>query len=308
MVYEWTTANFEGYPIQTDKIGQVYLRVQDTRKAVAERIRNEHYLADNLDADHGRHNTGSARSFVFRGTGPTGVPAAADAGTTDFSKGRVALSVTGAELSRDYKLFVYEAAYGADAAGWKALSYVNKTDAETVNGKKTFPTAPEVTDATAFASLAANDLVKKSYIDAALTAAIATATANARDLLIPVGFRYAQMPGAPQPGTASLWPGTNWSQVISDGSFLRIDGGGAAAFNAAQQPENMPLHSHGITPAGSELAPVEYSATPGADYQPSGAAWQRYPLVAAPTTTESYGNAGELRPANRTIQIWERIS
>jgi len=305
MVYEWTTANFEGYPIQTDKIGQVYLRVQDTRKAVAERIRNEHYLVDGLDADHGRHNTGSARSFVFRGTGPTGVPAAADAGTTDFSQGRVALSVTGAELSRDYKLFVYEAAYGADAAGWKGLSYVSKTDTETVAGEKTFSSLPKTITTTPWGTAVDADVLPKKVINDYLVSQ--TFKSMIGDVLIPVGFAYVQYPNTLEPATIYAAFGWTWDDITVNfgGAFFRayLDGI-SGAFTMTHQTQELLAHTHAITPTNATKLDGLIGPGLGADYT-SGVT--HYPVndVTTAAITASTGGA-ELRPDNLAIKIWKR--
>jgi len=304
MVYTWTVANFEGYPIQTDKIGQVYLRVQDTRKAVAERIRNEHCLADNLDADHGRHNTGSARSFVFRGTVPTGVPAAADAGTTDFSQGRVALSVTGAELSRDYKLFVYEAAYGADAAGWKALSYLDFTSAQTVGGLKTFSTLPKTEIATAWASAANENILPMKTINDYLQGAYKDMVKT----LIPAGFTYVQYPGTLPPATLYAPLGFTWTDITATfvGSFFRAYALGVSyPFDGGIQNQQLYAHSHSITPTTATFLGTVISTGIGAD---RGTNVPLYPVneVTTVNRTDDAGSGAELRPANMSILIWKR--
>jgi len=314
----WATDTFEASPIVTDLIGLGYSQIQNTRKAVGERFRTEHEMADDqaITGNQGKHNMGSARVFYYddgtaggNGSLPaTPTVAIADA-SDDYMKGRTALvrwpdpDEVGAYW---YRLLIFKV--DAEGSAWVEPSYAHLSEvAETFQGLKTFKTRPRATDVTTAYDTANNaDFLPKVTIEERFTSFLTVA----RDSIIPVGFIYAQMPGFPSPTV--LWSWATWapdtSEVPLDGSFLRIGGGEAGAYGAAQQAQQLPAHTHAIANVGSVLNPTADKNTPeGPDYQNS-SGYSRYHFVTPTTVTGEAGVGTELRPINKTVKFWKRTA
>jgi len=162
---------------------------------------------------------------------------------------------------------------------------------------------------------------------------------------LPIGFVYFQLPGKLSPSDLSL-TGT-WSNISTSwpGDFLRIEGGAASTFNSGQQTSQNKTHTHiqdshvhtmgthrhsvatpntGIafgavvgypnTTALQGLGMAQSSTNYGVTYtnvDRSGDSLLGYTdpgdTNIAVATNQNEGGS-DLRPVNRTIRVWERVS
>jgi len=136
---------------------------------------------------------------------------------------------------------------------------------------------------------------------------------------VPVGFVYMQLPGMDAPDT--LFSGT-WSNISASfaGAFFRIEGGDASAFGAGSQGNAIASHGHGASASawGSGSFTGGVGTSSGAPQRPV-YAYTNQALaslgvslslgasasVGAPNGTTV---AGETRPLNYTVRIWQRVA
>jgi len=312
----WKATTFEAAPSESDKIGMSYAAIQNTRKAVGERIKSEHCMEDTEDSsgNQGRHAVGSARAFYYPVEGDLpAVPATAKdfAAADGYAKGRIGLTRGGTAGAFWYKLRVFVVDTETSGA-WVEPSYAHLNEvAETLKGLKTFETRPQVTDvSTTWAAANNADLIPKVKIQEALDALVTTV----RDALIPVGFIYTQYPGMAAPAT--LWPWATWDSTEAAGAyagaFFRTEGGTATVFGGTEQAQALPVHKHGISYGTSDtfgLSQSETGSAPGGftiDHGTSGDG--QYKHRDLPVETVDAGSGSELLVRNLTIRIWKRTA
>lgn len=295
----WRTDTFEAKPVAADKIGLVYADVQNTRKAVGERFRTEHVMTDveATSGNQGRHIMGSARVFYFANAADLpAVPNVPVYNADDgYAKGRIAMTRWSDPDDVGvfwYKLLVYKS--DAEGAAWVEPSYAHTSDvAETLQGLKTFKVRPKVADVTTtYVDAASDDLLPKSIIEQR----IAALTATIRDVVMPVGFIYAQLPGYAAPAT--LWPWATWAAVDMNGAFPRFEGTGAKGFGAGEQEQEIGRHTHSVTHNNGKVV----VGGSGLDIGFLFGANNVTPLSVSISET----GGDENRPRNVTVRVWRR--
>lgn len=317
---DWKTTTFEANPIATDLVGQTFAYIQDTRKAVGERLRAEHDMDDTHGTSgQGVHNMGSARGFIFDKTtdlpaGPTIVPTYVLA--DGVSKGRISFKrydeILGGSNKIFYKIFVYYK--DADVEAWTEPSYVHLGNvAETMYGVKTFFDWPAVSDIT---GVAENDPYA-GHSDStlvpvgALKRALLDQVASLQNAIIPIGFLYVQYPGFASPNDLWSWATWSYSEAATAfaGAFFRAEGTGALGFGAGLQVQQLESHAHALTYVDSCDQGLSADQTDGGviDHDTVG---NDHRIATLPSSTEVYPSAEntENRPKNFTMRIWKRTA
>jgi hypothetical protein len=279
----WDAA-FKAKPVTTDRVGDMYIEIQNTRAGIEERIVLEHSMDAAANESQGLHKEGSARAYVAA-TADTPVP------PTGFEEGRLWYdSTTGAMKVHNGTSFT-------------EVPYVHTTGNETVAGIKTFSSLPK-TATTAWGTAVDADIVSKKaiedYVNSIAFKRIVAATA------IPAGFTYVQYPGTDEPNTIYADYGFTFTEITDTfaGAFFRAykDGVSEDFTPMKVQAQQLLAHTHAIANNGSVLSPFT-TAGEGADYT---SGFKHYPLAAAPIITSSAGGGADLYPANYAIKIWKR--
>ena len=140
---------------------------------------------------------------------------------------------------------------------------------------------------------------------------------------VPIGHVHFQLPGKPDPST--LYYGT-WENVSDEypGDFFRVEGGDAEVFDSLNDTEQLDqmqriwgrFSYHRMTQGAWNLS--SSGALSGDNNGPSRLNADStsvsnnnriiFNSADSPNARTSSTTAGETRPVNRTIRIWERIS
>jgi len=129
---------------------------------------------------------------------------------------------------------------------------------------------------------------------------------NLKQISVPIGFIYVQLPNELSPG--EIWPGTKWNDVSSTyaGVFFRVTGGDALPFGKVQG-DNAP-HLERIEALDTLHGVKLYSG-----FDTSIGNWSEYINTGDWVQTQDYTGIrfkisdGEVRPKNMAVRVWKRV-
>jgi len=284
-------ALFLDEPTINAKVGDTPAEMRTERLAFFERLEMEHEMAAAANANHGRHNLGSARIFV-NDTKNTAPEAPVYSASDGYAKGRLQYYPTAKSLK------VHD---GSDQV---EIGYLATRDTpQTVEGVTTFEKNPISEVVTAPAG--DTSLVNKKQMTDLMTAALLVL----ENVIHPVGFKYIQFPGGGTPA-AMGWAGTWALDHTYAGYALRIGKFGASKGTAfpGTELQNVGAHTHTAAAVANYkgLDPNESSNGTRADK----GVGDGYDLETLGITVTVDANSADddVRMDSVTIQVWNRTA